>query len=453
LNDGIKDSAGGWYNSVTNGVAVENGKTIEFAFDKEYKFSSLTVYLWSNWSVFDVDFYKGDAKVGTVRWQGDDTAGKANVLDVGGLIADKAVLTAVNVKYNGDGNRLAEIEFAGAEKVVNIAGKADISSTASASAWQIDLPAMIDGDRNVGSAGDCKDGSYKVVLDYVEDYDFTKVIVVVTVASGDWPKVSFTDKTGTSHNPTVVLYNKAGEEVFNSGATTPVDGVIELDVNCKAAKIEVTTASGWDLNKGIWEIEAYSTSANVHEHDFATLGAITYANGFDKAGSQVATCECGKESAVAVDPIFTVRGYSIKGTTAIAVDFDVNVAALEAYEAASGESLKYGVFAAGAARVEEAGKLFNDDGTTASDKFVKAEMGKEYARIGMQVAGFPTDFSLVDAKLVMGMYIEGNDGVVVIQAQTKVDTVLEYLTVSMRAVATALNGEGEYDDIVNAPQA
>ncbi|MBQ8546684.1 MAG: leucine-rich repeat domain-containing protein [Clostridia bacterium] len=110
-----------------------------------------------------------------------------------------------------------------------------------------------------------------------------------------------------------------------------------------------------------------------------------------------------------VDALFTCLGYSAPedGRGGIAIVFTVNNVAIEAYEEATGKTLKYGVFAVLQSRLGDK-DVFAQDGTVA-DGVINADITSyEFALFELKIVGFTDEYK--DIKLAMGAYVAETDG-------------------------------------------
>ncbi len=140
--------------------------------------------------------------------------------------------------------------------------------------------------------------------------------------------------------------------------------------------------------------------------------SIAYENGYDKVGVKTIICTnkgCAHKETVEAKALFACNGYSSPedGRGEIAIGYTVNNDAIAEYTAASGKTLKYGVFAVLQKNIGE-NDIINKDGSVASN-VVKAEIdGDKFASFELKISGFTNEYK--DIKLAMGAYVAVTEG-------------------------------------------
>ena len=164
------------------------------------------------------------------------------------------------------------------------------------------------------------------------------------------------------------------------------------------------------------------------------LTSITYLDGFMSQGTKEEKCaHCDYKSTSSVSPIFTTKGYSTpeNGDGEIAICFDINKIALDDYEIANGDTLKYGIFAI----------LYDNIGESEiidTDSAVIAEVDKSYVSFELKLCGFETD-AHKNAKISFGAYVINKNGEVVYlqPGTTNEDEAYCYITYNTLVTKTA----------------
>ena len=104
------------------------------------------------------------------------------------------------------------------------------------------------------------------------------------------------------------------------------------------------------------------------------------------------------------------------GRLVLTVGYIVNTVAVEEYETIAKTTVKYGMVAVLAEKLN--GKAPLDETLDDDVRVVKAEISKEYSAFDFKVSGFTTE--LFDLELVMAMYVtEGDEYVYLQKDQTK----------------------------------
>ena len=126
-------------------------------------------------------------------------------------------------------------------------------------------------------------------------------------------------------------------------------------------------------------------------------------------------------------PLFAIRGYSANEISGgVCVEYDVNITAIKAYEAATGKKLEYGVVISRASNLIDGKPLDANGNVVAVDtsKVYKVELSKhENARITLILNGISAD--KYDEKLVMALYINAGSGVKYVTEEKATDAPTE----------------------------
>ncbi|MBE6664023.1 MAG: leucine-rich repeat domain-containing protein [Ruminococcaceae bacterium] len=151
------------------------------------------------------------------------------------------------------------------------------------------------------------------------------------------------------------------------------------------------------------------TLAEALTHDIKTT--IIYENGYDKIGVQLTTCTnrgCKHEISLKVDALFICKGYSApeNGAGGIAIDYVVNIEAIEEYERVTNVTISYGIYASTQNNLGD-GYIFDENGTVA-DGALTAALNKQYTKIQIKLVGFNTD-ELKATKFAIGAYVKAID--------------------------------------------
>ena len=157
----------------------------------------------------------------------------------------------------------------------------------------------------------------------------------------------------------------------------------------------------------------YIGSENTHN----LLTTYEYANGFMAEGQIVSICQnkgCNhsvKENAITspLEALFTCVGFSapVDGGDELSIGYTVNSKAILAYEAATGKTVKYGVYAVLKDKLGS-NDIFDSNGK-AADGVINAEVeGNQYTMLEFRITGF-TD-AHKDVLLAIGAYAKVIDG-------------------------------------------
>ena len=147
-----------------------------------------------------------------------------------------------------------------------------------------------------------------------------------------------------------------------------------------------------------------------HNIDGASVSAIRYSNGFDKAGTKSYVCtRCEGTVDVSAPVVFTPDGYSVKNTnTAIYGGYTVNLEALSAYESLNG-AIKFGIIVSNVSDITD---LTFNDGIIANDKSIQVQINdRTFTRFGFSLTGFDSTLaSHLDLKIVISAYVIDENG-------------------------------------------
>ena len=126
-------------------------------------------------------------------------------------------------------------------------------------------------------------------------------------------------------------------------------------------------------------------------------------------------------------PLFSIRGYSVSESGGgICVEYDVNIEALDSYEAATGKRVEFGVV------ISRTGNLVDGKPLDANGNVVGADTSKVYkadltshrnSLITLIIHGLSE--TQLDEKLVMGLYVNDGSGVKYVTGEKSTDTPAE----------------------------
>lgn len=149
--------------------------------------------------------------------------------------------------------------------------------------------------------------------------------------------------------------------------------------------------------------------ANVYcankEHNLEII-SIAYANGLDKDGVKVVKClDCDALATEAVaNPIFTCLGYSVpeNDRVGVAVTFSVDTIALNEYENATGNTVRYGAFAVSQNNIRD-NEIFDANGNLQGGVICADVTEYEFNSFDIVITGFNEDQK--DLLFAMGAFI------------------------------------------------
>ena len=222
------------------------------------------------------------------------------------------------------------------------------------------------------------------------NFYFTTATSTVTVSNMD-----------NNKDPFISALNSADERLkYNTPLTTKCavffDGnhyAID-DGNC-GTKLLCTRCST--------ELEA---DEKLHKYEFV----ISYSNGFGCEGDKVFTCSvCEKSYSEKVKELFTCLGYSMPerdSATGFTLGFAVNDEQITAYQNNSGNTIRFGVFAAACKNIGEDGILTNNG--EAIGNAISAEVTIKVVSFDLKIAGF-TDDDYKNELLSIGAFVVTTD--------------------------------------------
>lgn len=174
----------------------------------------------------------------------------------------------------------------------------------------------------------------------------------------------------------------------------------------------------------------YATDASSLPTEHKIKESFVFANGFTDKGVYSCICEnasyCTAIEGYALnetyEAIFTPLGYSVKNDgTALMGGFDISTESFNAYNEYAEKNdlpkISYGIIMSNANGIKiENGVLTSDFGIQ-----LKAN-GNDYSRINYTVANFKAESSLVNLDLVIALYVEDGDEIIILQSETKKST-------------------------------
>ena len=143
------------------------------------------------------------------------------------------------------------------------------------------------------------------------------------------------------------------------------------------------------------------------KHDFSILGGISYES-YGKAGVKTMICsKCGGTSNESVEPLFICYGYSAPqyGEGGISVGYSVNYDAIEAYESASGKTVRFGLFAVLKDNVGQS-DIFDENGNDINGAIAADLTESGFNIFNLKIVGFSGEQT--KAKLAMGAFVVTN---------------------------------------------
>lgn len=203
-------------------------------------------------------------------------------------------------------------------------------------------------------------------------------------------------------------------------------------------------------------IEVVEIDALGHEFDIAdgaTVIAIEYADGFDKAGASTAKCSrCDETSEGEIAPIFTAMGYSVsESLTGLNGGYGINLKALSAYEKINGK-LTFGIVIVNAGSFEQGASFLNESFKLNSTKGIQVILNTmEYSSFNCSINGFNATTAETLNLIITSYVVEADGTVSYIQSENDYATSTEiggvsFDTVTLNLVKSALG-------LVEAPDA
>ncbi|MBQ7761250.1 MAG: leucine-rich repeat protein [Clostridia bacterium] len=135
---------------------------------------------------------------------------------------------------------------------------------------------------------------------------------------------------------------------------------------------------------------------------------ISYANGYNNVGSEATICTnagCPYSVTKEAPALFTCLGYSAQeyANGGISVSFVIDHDAIETYEAITGNTLKYGLFAVAEEKLGT-NEIMNAQGQTADGVASVEFSSRDYDMFSMRIIGFETAVHK-SAQLAIGAYV------------------------------------------------
>lgn len=217
---------------------------------------------------------------------------------------------------------------------------------------------------------------------------------VTTFELSNWssPTVQFTgtaaDHTGWAYQPSKIEYVNHCDAYYGGEHGGIEDGDCTTALLCeRCSKM----------------LKAATDSHNIQK-------IAKYENGYTRDGymrTGCINCECYEE--ITLKPLFTSLGYSASeyGKAGITIGFVVNNEAVTEYKNATGNDLKYGVFAVLQSTLGD-NDVFSANGTTIEGCVCVEITNYDFAAFGIKIVGF--DEEHMNSKLAMGAYVATTDG-------------------------------------------
>ena len=196
------------------------------------------------------------------------------------------------------------------------------------------------------------------------------------------------------------LWSTSGSEYCHTGRAYTLDEVKAGSITLYTAyEAEIVTVNGVTSCSGCGRV--FSCNNPEHEHIVISFNYESY----EKEGEKVINCKtCNVTTSITTPALFVTLGYSAPedGKNSVAVGYKVNINALKDYEAATGNTLNYGVFVVLKDVIGDL-PIFQEDGTT-TDGVIAADITSyEFSAFNLKVVGILDEQK--DIKLAMGAYV------------------------------------------------
>jgi hypothetical protein len=158
--------------------------------------------------------------------------------------------------------------------LVNVASKADITTTNAYWGVVDHLHTLVDGDKHKGMLSS---NSYntEVWFEFEDEIKFESIILTVN-SYGQVSGLSgmyFDSMTESSYNLLVKLYNKNEEEILSASYdTTGVSEIVIDKIPAGAYKMLIFWNSAYNINLPLWEVEMYTL---ITEHSYSYANDLT----------------------------------------------------------------------------------------------------------------------------------------------------------------------------------
>lgn len=144
-------------------------------------------------------------------------------------------------------------------KLENIASQSTVTTTSGCWTVKDYLPALTDGNREMGTAGSHNEAKYDLVLDFGSNKDVDKVIIVVnskgqTYTGANGPNI-YNEVTNFGYEITVNITDANGNSVYSQKYNTKDMTEIVIEPTSDISKITLTVQSNWDNGIAVWEVE------------------------------------------------------------------------------------------------------------------------------------------------------------------------------------------------------
>ncbi len=143
----------------------------------------------------------------------------------------------------------------------NIANQAEVSTTTGCWVSKNYISALIDGNREKGTASSYSDKAVSYTLTYNQDVFIEQLVIVVngkgrTYDDGKGGGI-FEEVTNYNFPLTIKLTNSAGDVVYEQAHQTGDKTEIAITPNASVCEITLTITCNWNSNCNIWEVEAF----------------------------------------------------------------------------------------------------------------------------------------------------------------------------------------------------
>lgn len=237
---------------------------------------------------------------------------------------------------------------------------------------------------------------------------------------------------GVSGNKTMYFCHADGNTTHLAEKTVDIFAQCEID-----AGVATVCFCGYEISKESVEGSALSHDYDYLNNDKAILVEIVYSNYLQDGIKTVICANCGQSSDLTAPALFGCLGYSAAqyGDAQISVNYRVDEQAIVEYEAFTGISVSYGVFAVMADKIGN-NNIFNENGASQTGVIAADITNCGFTLFSLKIVGFTSEQKEID--LAIGAFVG-----------TTLDGVTEYAYLQIAAPA-----EGEkyfvasYNDVL-----
>lgn len=142
----------------------------------------------------------------------------------------------------------------------NIANQAIVSTNVDHWVPTTGLPYLVDGNRETGARTSYNHAAVRFVLEFSEDKNIDKVVIVVNGKGSTSDYKSVEEVTNLDFPVSVILYNKNGDIVEQQSFKTKDKIELVLEPTEEISKIAINVQCDYDHTRAIWEVETFATS-------------------------------------------------------------------------------------------------------------------------------------------------------------------------------------------------